>query len=758
MVSYTRRHRGGTQYTVSRKNKTNRIYDTVATIIRNTVMQQLTSTSSKTSSKTPSIPLVNNTYLDNTSLTEPLKTHLVSKLIERIKNVNGTSTQINLAFDSVSKNTYDWVTCDKNCVSILSSLFNAEIKSTAYIIRALSASVLSADPNTDLKTALTFTVPPAYIKDLTGEWIHDSPYITMKFTKANTNERLIMGFGPSAAGKTHWAKTIISLFSKADTTFPTTFLSIDGGIYREQSIVYTTVVETAIRYNLKGLSNLVVSGELTNQIAHKTPGIGSGSLFDSDIVKNTVIDYLQKTEKKYSLYVPETLGWCGVSTYAKISDKCDEKYNKFITISGDKASWNAILIWQHNTSKECDYSEQYKCEGCVKSGKIREIQEGKKYSDSAYDAAIKNGLANMNRAPGIRLKIHNCGSLNRISIIEDFTESANKIISVLNDDKNKCAYKYKFCRRICMKHELESSLCESNTLQLHNAFQLFMKQYKILDDWLRIHFTKRVDNVYTRTQFVPIITKMKELSRKNVSPNDLQGLIGMLDITFKNSNMQAEIYIKTKMQSFIDSYKTYFIRLQNNQPPRIPLPAPVPVQGPLPAPQQILKNLGNKTGTTPPLLLSNLQRTNPAISTLNVSKLQVQSTTQPGFQSIRKQIKKAANNKLEAEEVAKKAAEAAAEAAAARRKEAAEAAAARRKAAAEAAAAIRKAAAEEEKTRKEAEEAEAARKEIEEAEKAAAAAARRQQQAKELTNAAQTATKIQHNNGRVGISAPPPRK
>ena len=575
MVSYTRRHRGGRQYTVSRKNKTKRIYEAVASIVHDNVMRQLTSTPLTTpSTNALATPLVNNTYLDGTSLTEPLKTHLVAKLIERVKNVNGTSTRINSAFKDVSKNKYDWVTCDKNCVSILSSLFNAELESTAYIIRALSASVLSADPNTDLKTALTFTVSPAYIKDLTGEWVHDAPYITMKFTEANNNQRLIMGFGPSAAGKTHWAKTIISLFAKADPTFPKTFLAIDGGIYRDKSIVYKTIVSTAANYNLKGLTNLVISGEVKNVIVHGkyAPG-GSGNIFETDLIKKTIVTYLKSTNKKYSLYVPETLGWCGLSTYVRISDKCDEKYNDFITISGDNA-WNAILIWQHNTGKECDYSVQYKCEGCVKSGKTREIQEGKKYTDNTYNDAMKNGLANMNRAPGIRLKIHNCGSPDRISIIEDFTASANNIISVLNDDKNQCAYKYKFCEGICTKPTLESPPCESNTLQLHNAFQLFIKQYKILDEWLRYHFTKHVDNVYTRAQFDPIITKMKELSRKNVTPDELQGLIGMLDITFENSNMTVEVYIKAKIQSFINSYKAYFNRLKPQPQALLPPPPP----------------------------------------------------------------------------------------------------------------------------------------------------------------------------------------
>jgi hypothetical protein len=46
-----------------------------------------------------------------------------------------------------------------------------------------------------------------------------------------------MGIGPSASGKTYFAKTIITMLSNTDLYFPKSFLSIDGGIYREKCYI-----------------------------------------------------------------------------------------------------------------------------------------------------------------------------------------------------------------------------------------------------------------------------------------------------------------------------------------------------------------------------------------------------------------------------------------------------------------------------------------------------------------------------------------
>jgi hypothetical protein len=215
--------------------------------------------------------------------------------------------------------------------------------------------------------------------------------------KTVKNPRLIMGFGPSASGKTYCAKKIIELLSTQDPLFPKTFLSIDGGIQRECSVVYQLAKTIAIQKGHAGLKNLVSS-------------INSKSLFDSAIIKKNVKEYLMVQKAldasdrptKISLYVPETLGICGAVN-------CGGKYKSYIEITGDTTNWIALVIWQHKTGDECDFDDSYKCKGCTESGTTREMSEGKKYSSSAYPFSMYNGVLESKGAPGGYFKIHNSG-------------------------------------------------------------------------------------------------------------------------------------------------------------------------------------------------------------------------------------------------------------------------------------------------------------------------------------------------------------
>ena len=70
-----------------------------------------------------------------------------------------------------------------------------------------------------------------------------------------------MGLGPSAAGKTFWAKNVIKLMGKANNNFPRSFLSVDGGLVRELSYVYQDIIRALAKHpKIDGLNNLVSSG------------------------------------------------------------------------------------------------------------------------------------------------------------------------------------------------------------------------------------------------------------------------------------------------------------------------------------------------------------------------------------------------------------------------------------------------------------------------------------------------------------------
>jgi len=74
-----------------------------------------------------------------------------------------------------------------------------------------------------------------------------------------------------------------------------------------------------------------------------------------------------------------------------------------------------------------------KCEGTIKSGRNREIKEGKKYSSMAYYISERAGKIALNKAPGGRLDIHNSGSQSRKSTIIDIGINEKWLLSNINN-------------------------------------------------------------------------------------------------------------------------------------------------------------------------------------------------------------------------------------------------------------------------------------------------------------------------------------
>ena len=332
-----------------------------------------------------------------------------------------------------------WRKCENDCFQICQKLVNIEINSTAYYLRTLSQSMMSSNKNNRTQYKIKFI----YTQDLTGLWVNDKQNIIIQKIQTNNNKKpfLIMGFGPSAAGKTFWVQNILSLISSNYSTIKdkiTTYvMSIDGGLFREHSVTYQFI------------KNIAKSGQNNAGITSLVRGMGS-MIFDSSVVKNNIQIYLeeQKDNIYFSIYVPETLGFC-FSTSTKILDttvSCDKKYNKYFKIL-DNDQWLGLLIYQHlnnpdNKSTSCpfvktDYNDysMYKCVGCYPSGSSREIDEGKKYSPSAYKFTLEEGFDEMLKAPMGRFMIHNSGSRDRKSIITEFGPHRSKGMSHIFSDK-----------------------------------------------------------------------------------------------------------------------------------------------------------------------------------------------------------------------------------------------------------------------------------------------------------------------------------
>ena len=346
-----------------------------------------------------------------------LKKEIIQKSFydNEIYYFQGINTELTKVIQKMNKsgNTNEWIECKSECEIYCLKMMSIEIYSTAYMLRLLSTSIIGDTVN----YKILFIIKQEDILKLTGKWENDSQYFDIKTTDSNSNEtgRLIMGFGPSASGKTYCAKQIIDLMAKVDITFPKFFLTIDGGIYREQSYIYQKIVQICKQNNIAGLSNLVSASVLTTL---KT-------IFDSSVIKKNMKKFLlsqkNKNNQKINLYVPDTITACVVS--------CKSLYQDYIGITGD-INWIGLVIYQHKSGKECPYPEQYKCVGCEESGKSREKKEGKKYSSTAWSNSYRNGNDSISQAPTYRFRIHNSGGKNdgnNITIFEDL--SVKPIIS-----------------------------------------------------------------------------------------------------------------------------------------------------------------------------------------------------------------------------------------------------------------------------------------------------------------------------------------
>lgn len=307
-----------------------------------------------------------------------------------------------------------WVDCVKDCFSQTHDNVLLEIGSTAYMLRVLTKSVVGDIKNNQI----TFVFSLENKEKITGLWEKDKDYFKMKIlikdgSRKNCKGRLIMGFGPSASGKTYCANKVIELMSSIDSEFPKFFMTVDGGVFREESLVYQTIIKAiSEKGEYDGFKNLVSASALSSQ----------KSIFESNIIKKTMKNYLreQKEKEKFvvCLYVPETLGGC----VRKVN--CAKSYEDYIDITGDK-DWIGLMIFQHRKHKECPYKEKYKCKGTTESGVLREITEGKKYSSGAWENSYLNGNESIDQALTYRFRIHNSGRRDGITIFEDV--SPNKI-------------------------------------------------------------------------------------------------------------------------------------------------------------------------------------------------------------------------------------------------------------------------------------------------------------------------------------------
>ena len=373
----------------------------------------------------------------------------------------------------------EWERCSFTCNSLITEAINQEVGSTAFMLKLLADSVIRTDGSPHrLKIGLDPSfykrdVPPgASCNLLTGRWKEDAPFLRLvlppfkdpeKPTSGRLAEgsppkgglaegprpsgRLIMGFGPSASGKTYWAKKLLGLLAQADDHFPDVFFSVDGGIVRESSAVYQFANEMAHCAGFAGFTNL------------------HAGMFKTGDIKKAMEQYLLAESnrdggKPISLYVPETLGKCEVIVggVSLPGFSCKDYLKPFHEITRDKM-WIGFLIWQHETNAahmkddafkkkypENDPLNSYQCAGCTESGRKREKEDGKPYDSGVYAQSMRNGRKYMAMAPGGKYEIHNAGCPTCISVMWDrsvrnaVSDRFSEIVKTMNKGNDRIEY------------------------------------------------------------------------------------------------------------------------------------------------------------------------------------------------------------------------------------------------------------------------------------------------------------------------------
>ena len=408
-------------------------------------------------------------------LDEELANKLKKNIMEKsFKSLTGKNDYFTIAYDKISnvlptnskvlptnnKIDNNWKDCVKDCYSMCHEYVKNEVESTAYMLRILSASVLGDTKNYKIGFYINGDVFN-YPNIISGKWNDDTKKVDKNSPDKNIIQdkdvfqieicnvsivdgkttiinytkpkgRFILGAGPSASGKTYNAGLMIQMMKMVDTSFPGFFMTIDGGTYREKSVIYQTIVDAVKNKNqYPGLTNLM-SASVTDKFR------GVQSIFETDSIKKVINEYLLEQTKKgnfvVSLYVPDTLTYCGIPT------NCIPKLQKYIDITGDN-DWIGLMIYQHKTGGDgCPFQKEYKCVGCTESGKTREKTEGKKYSSGAWKMSYDHGLQTIQQAPNYRIVFHNGGKPNATSIFEDLSKkipyNTNEDIKQFFTDKN----------------------------------------------------------------------------------------------------------------------------------------------------------------------------------------------------------------------------------------------------------------------------------------------------------------------------------
>lgn len=353
-----------------------------------------------------------------------IKAHILRRCLRK-NSANSRCGEVSVSSLKSPKSKKKWVYCPLTNIDCfaLKNYCKRETNLTAYMLRILGSSVVHSSASSN--SNITVQIKQLEIDKLTGFFREDKKYFQVVKHPDDTNKtpRIVMALGPSASGKTHMVKKILNMFQYTIKDFPAYFLTIDGGIFREMSQVYSTILDVINTFcdDVVGFSNLSTVNVIKKLI--------HGSIFNSSRAKKQFLQWLKITARDaVSLYVPLTL-----STYKGAKSVMKQ----YLSITNDQ-NWIACSIWQHmypsgvhkgkvgSYYKSCNKTEEHSCLGTVPVGKERATKEGKRYSKFAWLSSMQNSKKMLKKAPGIQLEIHNSGKEERKAMVtvHKWSESA----------------------------------------------------------------------------------------------------------------------------------------------------------------------------------------------------------------------------------------------------------------------------------------------------------------------------------------------
>lgn len=407
---------------------------------------------------------------------------------------------------------------------IKTKLLECDVEKTIYNLLSLKASILDSNGK-NVKNLKIFINA-----SLEGTWEEDKNKITLLALKTNpfgepgsatTSEQnpfklksprlnlLLLGFGPSAAGKSYMIENLIPHLRKAVSVkklLPSEFtISVDGEIFRENSIFYTYILLLAnllgkIGYadtDKSGVSLMKKGTNLVRTLSMKKT-TANISLLNTTDLKKKFKDYLCNDggpnksifNGNYNIYLPDTL-----------SSSSEFKLGIWTNLNKNKQGLQnssfviPMLIFQCLNEKNpptCKY-----CKGTYKSGTERSKLSGKKYDPRSYNKSMTNAITALKdeylkSKSLVRVIIHNSGgkkdddqNFYKSTLFTDSTELSS-VLSSSNDN-----------------------LFKVNT----NEFHKFVEgNREILSDWVK---SNKPDTYTMRGGGRKKLTKKKKIHKKS---------------------------------------------------------------------------------------------------------------------------------------------------------------------------------------------------------------------------------------------------